>query len=192
MTYQPPSELVERLLSPHVTPDDVLELLWGQAEHIERDHTYNGSAPPEAFFAGQADLDNYWRAVAWWPADVPAQWRCPSILMLCHDYWDGHPAIGATFAERLLKRAAPAVEWLKEQGRDPANPNESEEQRKARKVQERNAARRKTGEVADAYQAYLEGCRQRKLAHEKVDAEFAPRIAALLDAYNRLKGRDRE
>lgn len=186
MPYQPPSELVERLLSPHVTPDDVLELLRGQAE--ERDHTSNGSAPPEAFFVGQADLDNYWRAVAWWPADVPAQWRCPSILMLCHDYWDGHPAIGSTFAERLLKRAAPAVEWLKEQGRDPANPNETEEQRKARKVQERNAARRVgSAEAQQAYQAWKALCQQRKAAHEAVDQQFAPLLAEAEARWKSLK-----
>lgn len=177
MPYEMSSGLRERLLSPHVTPDDVLELLWGQAEELERDHEGPPAPSPTLFFTGQADLDNYWRAAGWWPIDVPVQWCCPSIVLLCHDYWDGHPAIGATFAERLLKRAAPAVEWLQEHGRDPAHPNETEEQRKARKAQERNAARRKVGPDADAYQAWKELCRQRKLAHEAVDQQFAPLLA---------------
>lgn len=177
--FDPPDELLERLRSPNVTPDDVMEFLLGQYYALD-DAPY-----PDQFFTGQADLDQYRAAVAWWPKGehVPPQLAAPTVWQLCTRYEEQDPRIGATFLARLTLRANAVVTWIQQQGGDPANPSETPSERRKRQNREAQKRHRVRGTdtpagaheraVAEAYKAYMDICAQRRIALAAWDAKVA-------------------
>lgn len=138
--------LDERLQSTDVTFDDVLELLhevdiWNNENGIELGRWVN--------FFKREDLLSYKDVIAWWPLDAPGNYARPTLRQLCHQYQN--PLFGATFADRLTARIVKATEWLISEGRDPAYPNETPAERKARL----NGSKRVKGGIQQAEKVQL-------------------------------------
>lgn len=180
MSYRPSEDLLERLASPDVTSETVIEFLREQRDHI---HQSGFEAPIIPDFFTHEDLDGYKQAQEWWPADVPVQWACPSIYQLCTEYQEQDPRIGATFMERLRLKSVPVTKWLHEEKRDVANPNETLEERRKRlnaEAVQRHRAKAGTGAAAEharavsaAYAAYMAICAERKVVKAEWDAKVA-------------------
>lgn len=173
--YSPSDDLLERLRSLDVTPKDVLEYLWGQHGEIYDPSIGPEPPSPHDFFDVNTDLANYAMARDWWPKTdkLPAQFAFPTIFVLCADYWDEDPRIGATFAERLLIRGNAVSTWMLENGINPLNVNETPEERRARLNKEgvkRLRAKRKGGTpdaeyaeaLSSAWAVYLAVCAERR------------------------------
>lgn len=184
MSYKPSEDLLERLSEHDPALDDVMEFLRGQWEEAVTTTRGDPKAVPvpEAFIT-ESDLDGYAQARDWWPTEPPAQHAFPSVYLLCVNYTEQHPNIGATFMDRLMVHTRKVQAWLEEEGRDPVHPDETPEERKTRlnaEAQRRHRARKHdTPEAAHAravsaaYQAYLDVCAQRKAVKAKWDEKVA-------------------
>ncbi len=181
--YQPPKDLVERLLDPSVTTDDVYEYLEGQEDELNRDHE-GPPAPEVGRFFQESDLEEYRKAQAWWPRhpDLPHALAFPTLFVLCHSYHEQDPRIGATFNDRLRIAADKVAVWITEKGLNLSNPNETADERKSRLNRDKQSRHRirtsgQTDKVSMAYKTYLEACKRRKAAYDlatiEVDAAHA-------------------
>ncbi len=184
--YDPPEELLERLRSDAVTEADVYEFLWGQHDWL-RDNGHD-SPPVSMFFAGEGNLLDYRSAKAWWPkhAELPAQFAFPTIYLLCWSYQEQDPRIGATFLDRLTLKASGVVSWMTSAGVDPAAPNESPEERKARlnrEAQKRHRLRKGSGGSTEEVtrESYLKGL------YDAWQAAIGARTTALADMDTRVR-----
>ena len=90
--------------------------------------------PIEQFYT-RADLENYRKAMAWWPKSHPRSiaLKAPSLKSLL-DYYQ--PNSKRTFAQALSLRSEMIIEWIKKNDCYLLNPNETKEERKARKNRE--------------------------------------------------------
>lgn len=172
ITYSAPKELEARLLSADVTVEDVYQFLDGQQLWLI-DHNQGAPAPMD-FFKGEADLESFRQACAWWPKDAPKMNPCPNLLMLTNSYHNR-----GTFAERLAREAAPVIKWLQDSKRDVAQPNAP----KVSSTERSRKARGESAESAAAYREYIEACQQRKAA----DLVWATRCGELLARHIALK-----
>lgn len=187
--YMAPEHLLQRLASDDCSADDVEEFLWGQVEELERDYEGPGAPDIHLFFNGAQDLLEYQQAKHWWPrkdviAELPGLLGCPSVFNLCYAYHENDPRIGSTFQERLRIAGNRVVEWLIAQGIDPAHPNESPKDRKARLARGAAAAVRGKGRgtpdnsTKALYDAYLQACARRKAAYDQLTPEVEQAHAA--------------
>jgi len=200
INYERKSELSHKLNFElaSVTFDDCLEYM-----RFEADETLEAGGTPRdpLEFMQPSDLDQFKQALDWWPKgeDVPALAQAPNLSAMLHSYGRsfGNAPLD-TFMERLLERANRASVWSQQAGRDPAKPNETEAERKARKNRQYQADHRQrksalqnpdTPEgahalaVTQAHEAYLEVCRQRK----QVEAEWAAKVQAAYQHWQDVK-----
>lgn len=167
--------------------------------------TIHGQTPnlpdPKWFFPPEL-FDDYLKAKEWWPNDLTqdSQICLPSLGGIAHIYSAmNEPILRNTFSDIMNRRAQQVVVWLQAHGRDPARPNETSAQRKARKnreAQRRYRERQKGPEAEvdlakkakkkaslDAYNEYLRLCEERK----QVMGQYAERIAAARAHFRALK-----
>lgn len=85
------------------------------------------------------DLQTLSNVVSWWPADAPPRYRAPSFAVLMDDLFIKDGEIWS-FTQRLEWFVVRVREWVRTEGGNPENPNESREDRARRKNRERQAA----------------------------------------------------
>lgn len=144
-----------------------------------------------------ADLPNVYAALDWWPKDCPPVMRQHGLLPLVQMCITHRPTDKPMSVLELLNIASvKVVAWLQAEGRSVVNPNETSEDRKARKnkeAQQRHRERntKSTDPVlknaaeasAEAYRVYQQACADRK-ASDMVHKGY---VAAAWAAYERAK-----
>lgn len=132
------------------TFDDIKEQLNAQSQQL----VASGQPPrPYDQFITEADIATYEQAIAWWPnpevvEELPPHMQAPTPYLLASNYADlSHPH-GTTFAQRLNHYVQTVCHWLTANGYSPQTPNESKEERKARKNREAQARFRTSAKQA--------------------------------------------
>ncbi len=177
------------------TAANIRAYLDARAEHSDaRTEPY----PHELEFCTDAHLEQIEAARLWWPQDAPS--NCSFGMALIVGLSGYANPMDAMCSEDVMVHfmtvAQRAQDWLLEEGRDPANPNETREQRSARlgrEAQKRRRSRTASGAsveeresadaVAAAWQAFLAACAERK----RVCAELNAEVAAAQQAHRDLK-----
>lgn len=149
-------------------------------------------APMDAFYK-PGDLEQYWAAKAWWPKDAPPRFQMPLLTMIARGR---QAAFFRTFTDYLNTSGRNCGQWLLAEGRSLEDPNETPEERKARKGREsaqryrdrnvRNVdpAARAAADAAQAlYQEYTDLCKERR----SVEADYKLRIAQKWEDYQAAK-----
>lgn len=85
------------------------------------------------------DLQTLSNVVSWWPKNAPPRYMVPSLAALMEDLFIRDGEIWS-FTLRLDWYVARVREWVRTDGGNPDNPNESREERAKRKNRERQAA----------------------------------------------------
>lgn len=166
-------------LDPYVTrlPDYHLFLLLFMQPALER----GSLAMPVEEFVTQDDLDNYLKALAWWPKDAPIMLQAPSLEVLAQSITYTPPMESITFSTALLRRSKAIVEWLESENRSVQFPNETKDERRKRMTAERVRALRER-QKAPPTPERLEAI---KLAEDRLDKAKADKVAAT--AYYKAK-----
>lgn len=132
--------LEQRLTDLTVTPDEFREYCWLEAH---RSGALNSGLvlPDLNTFVTDAMLLQYWKAVDWWPTDMPGH-LCPTLreLAMLAPHMADHTAL--TLQQMLEARAAKVVQALLEAKRSVVNPNETKAERGKRLNRERVARAR--------------------------------------------------
>lgn len=141
-------------------------------------------------FLSPGDLEEYWKAIDWWPKDAPKHCMAPHLNTLAGYYVHTLGTKIWTFNEALMSWAVKVTKWLEEEGRSVVNPNESKEERKARKnreAQKRHRERQPTADpaikahadhVLHLWQVYLQLCSERKASDEAYKQRCMDALAA--------------
>lgn len=209
--FEASEELLARLRSEdaEVQTEAAYEFLYGQhnAEELRLEDVNavadNGlKAYPKQvdfFFDGLNDIMQWRQAVAWWPKhkDLPPALACPTVWMLCSNYLESDPRIGDTFIARLTLQAGKVMQWASDHKLNPANPDETKEERRARLNRERVARHRQAKQlapkdprvaaIAEAYAALQEGRRQKREAIRQWDGHLAGLERRWVELKNELK-----
>lgn len=163
-----------------VTEEMLVEAL---IERIDEIGGLGGSFLSPAEFYKPGDLERYKQASAWWPTDAPQSCALPTLRELAMTIAGGAGTTPMPFMQALTVIWTRCVEWLKSEGRNTVNPNETAAERKRRLGREATARHRRLNAEAGSntaadnvkalYARYIAACQARKAAAQEHDSAVA-------------------
>lgn len=139
-----------------------------------------GEAQAPEQWVQPGDLQTLANVVSWWPQDAPPRYRAPSFAVLMDDLFIRDGEIWS-FRQRLEWFVARVREWLRVEGGNPDNPNETREERTKRKNRERQAAwqaRNRRGSDDPEHDALIQAARHEAEQLRQAKAWLKGEIAA--------------
>lgn len=177
-------------MSESLTLESVLAFI----EHHACASSYHPERDPLTF-VDQNAVDQYNQALEWWPdkefvTDLPDYLAPPTLYLMCNSFNDLNYAFGNSFALRLNHYAQTLCTWLTENGYSTQTPNETKDERKARKNREAQTRFRASNKPAVDFalqaridvevEALAELTRQRDAALADLDQQVTTAQAAFL------------